>query len=133
LIVKQVKNQFQVKNDHLRHYRNKVWEAIEVFDAFSIKSVPHEKNDKADSLAVSASLMIPHSEFDQDKYTIEMVFRPSVPDNAENWQVFNDDQKIITFLEKRDNFEQLYFEGSDYAFHESTTSPIQEGVENEDP
>ncbi|KAH9319964.1 hypothetical protein KI387_021733, partial [Taxus chinensis] len=72
LIVKQVRNQFQVKNDRLRHYRNKVWDAIEVFDAFSIKSVPREKNEKADSLAVSASLMIPHSEFDQDKYTIEM-------------------------------------------------------------
>ncbi|KAH9302635.1 hypothetical protein KI387_014218, partial [Taxus chinensis] len=72
LIVKQVKNQFQVKNDRLRHYKNKVWDAIETFDAFSIEFVPHEKNDKVDSLAVSASLMIPHSEFDQDKYTIEM-------------------------------------------------------------
>ncbi|KAH9302499.1 hypothetical protein KI387_014082, partial [Taxus chinensis] len=72
LIVKQERNQFQVKNDHLRHYRNKVWDEIEAFDAFFLKSVPRKKNDKADSLVDSSSLMIPHLEFDQVKYTIEM-------------------------------------------------------------
>ncbi|KAH9324013.1 hypothetical protein KI387_044470, partial [Taxus chinensis] len=73
--------------------------------------MPRERNTRADSLAISGSLLIPHLDFSQDKFTIEMIHRPSVPDNANNWQVFNDDQHLLSFLELRDNFDQLYFEG----------------------
>ncbi|KAH9326762.1 hypothetical protein KI387_006940, partial [Taxus chinensis] len=56
-------------------------------------AVLRDYNDKADSLAVSASLLLPHPQFKQDTYSIEIVYRPSVPDNATHWQVFNDDQQ----------------------------------------
>ncbi|KAH9321981.1 hypothetical protein KI387_016620, partial [Taxus chinensis] len=61
-------------------------------------------NDKADSLAVSASLLLPHPQFKHDTYSIKIVYRPSIPDNATHWQVFNDDQQVLAFLEKADNF-----------------------------
>ncbi|XP_059074917.1 uncharacterized protein LOC131874961 [Cryptomeria japonica] len=61
LIVKQVKGLFSVKNERFWHYRNRVWDEIEGFDAFFIEAIPREQNSKADSLAVSASLLVPHS------------------------------------------------------------------------
>ncbi|KAH9329258.1 hypothetical protein KI387_001366, partial [Taxus chinensis] len=60
LVVNQVKRIYQVKNESLRHYRNVVWDNIKEFDAFSIESIPRAQSDMADSLAVSASLMLPH-------------------------------------------------------------------------
>ncbi|KAH9317232.1 hypothetical protein KI387_019001, partial [Taxus chinensis] len=86
LVVNQVKRIYQVKNERLRHYRNVVWDSIEEFETFSIESIPRAQNDMADSLAVSASLMLPHPCLKTDKYTIEMVFCPSVPDNSQHWQ-----------------------------------------------
>ncbi|KAH9290024.1 hypothetical protein KI387_034141, partial [Taxus chinensis] len=111
LIVNQVKGIYQVKNDWLRHYRNAAWDNIKEFDAFSIKAVLAQ-NDMADSLAISASLMLPHPGLKIDTYTIEVVFHPSVLDNSQHWQVFNDDNQLITFLEKADNFKELHFDRS---------------------
>ncbi|KAH9307138.1 hypothetical protein KI387_043810, partial [Taxus chinensis] len=73
--------------------------------------IPREQNEKDDSLAMLASLVTPHPSFGKDKVTIEMVFSPSVPDNANHWEVFNDDNQILTFLEQRDNFNNLFFKG----------------------
>ncbi|KAH9310678.1 hypothetical protein KI387_025713, partial [Taxus chinensis] len=72
LIVNQVKNVYQVKNDHLKHYSNMVWDCIEDCEAFSIKSMFTEHNDKANSLVMLASLLLPHPKFKEDKYTIEI-------------------------------------------------------------
>jgi hypothetical protein len=29
---------------------------------------------------------------------LEIIFRPSVPDNVDNWQVFRDDKQILRFI-----------------------------------
>ncbi|KAH9323734.1 hypothetical protein KI387_018373, partial [Taxus chinensis] len=71
LVINQVKRIYQVKNERLRHYHNVVWDNIEEFDAFSIKSIPRAQNDMTDSLAISASLMLPHPGLKTDTYTIE--------------------------------------------------------------
>lgn len=89
-----------------------MWDEIEHFDAFSLFAIPREQNSKADCLAVSTSLLIPHPEFNRDFYTVEMIHRPSVPDNDRHWKVFDDDGKIIAFLEGRPPFSDLKFEGS---------------------
>ena len=34
-----------------------------------------------------------------------MLFRPSVPDNQDHWQVFDNDAQIIAFLQNTDNFQ----------------------------
>ena len=89
-----------------------MWDEIEYFDAFSAFTIPCEQNSKADCLTVSASLLIPHPKFNRDVYTIEMIHRPSVPNNDQHWQVFDDDGKIIAFLKGRPSFSNLKFEGS---------------------
>jgi hypothetical protein len=33
-----------------------------------------------------------------DGFSIEMMFRPYVPDNVMNWKVFNGDSQIINYL-----------------------------------
>ncbi|XP_059075168.1 uncharacterized protein LOC131875151 [Cryptomeria japonica] len=82
LIVNQVCNHYSVKNERLKHYRNRIWDEIEYFDAFSIEVIPRSQNSHADSLAVSASLLLPHPNFGTDVYRIEVVYRPNIPDNS---------------------------------------------------
>ncbi|XP_059070819.1 uncharacterized protein LOC131860421 [Cryptomeria japonica] len=87
LIVKQVRNLFLVKNERLKHYKNRAWDEIEFFDAFLIEVVPREQNTRADSLVVSTSLLLPHPDFKEDTYKVEMIYRPSVPNNVQKWQI----------------------------------------------
>lgn len=94
LVVRQVRNQYSMKNNRLKNYRNKVWDEIESLDAFSIILVPRDQNSRADSLAVSTSLLLPHPDFMNQLYRMEVLFRPKVPDNEESWQVFEDDKHI---------------------------------------
>jgi hypothetical protein len=114
LIVKQVRKQFSIKTDRLRHYRNLVWDEIESFEAFSIEFIPHTKNTKDDSLAISALLLLPHPEFKNDTYRIEMIYKPRVPDNVNHWQVFNNDVQLKEFIECARDFSEIFFEGSEH-------------------
>lgn len=43
-----------------------------------------------------------------------MVYQPSITGNCEHWQVFNDDNQIINFLETTEGFDETYFEGGEY-------------------
>lgn len=113
LIMEQVKGLFNVKNERLKHYCNRVWDEIEDFDAFSIEVIPREWKSKEDSLAVSASLLIPHPEFVDDVYQVELIYRPSVLDNSEFCQVFENDKQINNFMQCVETFVTTYFEGSD--------------------
>lgn len=63
LIVCQVRNIYKTRRDRLRHYHNQVWDLIKAFDAFDISVVSHEFNDRADSLAISATSLVPHKDF----------------------------------------------------------------------
>lgn len=113
LIVKQVRGLFNVKNEMLTHYQNRVWDRIEGFYAFSIEAICREQNSKVVSLAVSASLLIPHPEFTNNTYQVELIYQPSVPDNSKFWQVFENDKQINFFLHCIEMFTVTLFEGSD--------------------
>lgn len=63
LIVQQNKDHYQVKKRCLRSYRLRVWNAIDWFKAFNIKFIPREHSSRANSLAISATLFMPHSNF----------------------------------------------------------------------
>ena len=56
LVIKQVRNNYQVKNSKFKNYRNEVWDLIEhYFSTFNINFVTREENQIADSLAMAAS------------------------------------------------------------------------------
>ena len=48
-----------------------------------------------DQLAVAASTLQPSQELLDGDGKLEINFRPSIPDNMEHWQVFQDDQQIL--------------------------------------
>ena len=44
------------------------------------------------------------------KYEVEVKYRPSIPNNAKHWKVFEDDLEIKIFLESVDNFYSLHID-----------------------
>lgn len=79
-------------------YRNAVWDSVEYFDALFIEAVPREENSQADALAVSASTFQPCEELTKGQGKMVIIFSPSVPDNLEHWQFFDNDAQIIRFM-----------------------------------
>jgi hypothetical protein len=107
LIIHQLKNIYQAKQQRLKQYRNEVWDFVEnFFLAFNITFIQRSLNQQADSLALAASNfktpILPNLRFE-----VEVRHRPSIPDNIKNWQVFKDDQEIKIFLETIDEFSAI--------------------------
>jgi ribonuclease HI len=81
LVIQQLKNKFACKSERLKGYRNAIWDLINDLDALNLIAIPREHNSKADELAVAAStLQLPDSLIDEN-ISVEVIFRPSVPDN----------------------------------------------------
>ena len=68
------------------------------YSAFNINSIPRLNNSEDDLLANVASKLFPVEGLSPNAFSVELLFRPSVPDNITNWRVFDDDQQIISFL-----------------------------------
>lgn len=71
---------------------------INSFESFNIRTVPRKQNQVADALAVAASTLKPLQNTKLQRFTIEIVPTPSIPDNVTNFQVFNDDQQMLEFM-----------------------------------
>jgi hypothetical protein len=82
----------------LKNYKNIVWDEIGYYNAFNITVVPRIFNKLADSMASTATLFQPYLKNPYTKYTVQVSFHPSVPDNIGSWQVFEDDKQICNFL-----------------------------------
>ena len=81
-----------------KHYQSLVQDLTGYFIAFNISSIPRLQNASADLLANIASKLIPSEDYSPDRFSIELIFRPSIPDNITNWRIFNDDPDIVSFL-----------------------------------
>jgi hypothetical protein len=81
-VILQVKNKYACKSERFKKYRNVIWDTIEFFDAIDLISIPREHNNLADSLAVAASTVQPSEDLLHGKGKLEIIFRPSVPDNV---------------------------------------------------
>jgi hypothetical protein len=93
LIVKIIKNQYQAKHPRLRSYRNCAWDLIENFlSSFNIRSIPEMQNQQVDSLAKDVATFILPTVL-KLKYHNEMRHRPLIPNNVQNWKVFEYDEQ----------------------------------------
>ncbi len=93
LIIKQVQGVYQSKHPRMRAYRNAVLDLLENFSEFVFSVIPRIRNTIPDSLAAAASVSkVPV--FPNIRYELEVIHRPSVPDNVKNWQVFENDKQI---------------------------------------
>ena len=72
----------------MRAYRNEVWDMFgNYFIEHKIRVVPRIENQVADSLAtIVSNFKTPI--YSQKKYKIQVVNRPSIPDNSKYWLVF---------------------------------------------
>eukprot|EP00253_Pinus_taeda_P026383 PITA_26383 len=99
---------------HLKHYQSLVQELISQFLAFNISPIPRSQNATADFLANSASKLLPSEDYSPDRFSVELIFRPSVPDNITNWRVFNHDEDILNFLTSDKSYDDQIIDESDH-------------------
>ncbi|KAH9296663.1 hypothetical protein KI387_044243 [Taxus chinensis] len=106
LIVNQVRGQHATKNDLLKSYKNRVWDLVEDFEAFNIVSIPRKKNETADRLASVGAMfdVVDNIRREKTQPHIHVIVRPAVPDNNTSWQVFENDQQIVNFLQEEAEF-----------------------------
>ena len=71
---------------------------MEFFEALNLTDIAREKNFEADELVVAASTLQPSEDLAKEEIKMEIIFRASVPDNVDHWQVFKDDKQVINFL-----------------------------------
>jgi ribonuclease HI len=92
LVIQQLKNKFACKSKRLKGCRNAIWDLINDLDALNLIAIPREQNSKADELVVAASTLQLPDNLIEENISVEVIFRPSVPDNMNHWQVFDDDK-----------------------------------------
>jgi hypothetical protein len=46
----------------------------------------------------------PNENFSHDKFSIKLIYMPSISDSITNWSIFEDDEQIIKFLHLEDTF-----------------------------
>jgi hypothetical protein len=96
------------------------------FSSVNFNFIPRTENLHADALAKEASTFSRPTTF-KLKYHIEIRHRPSIPDNIQHWQVFEDDEQIKKFLEAMGEFSETH------ADQENKNDPIWIMQEGEDP
>jgi hypothetical protein len=77
------------------------------FRIVSIEVIPREENHVVDALAISSSTLQPCEGPLHDSCKMEVLFSNFVPNNLEHWQVFEDDDQIIRFMENNKEFIDL--------------------------
>jgi hypothetical protein len=56
----------------------------------------------------TAASRLSHLEYyEASQFTVEILYKPSVPNNLSNWKVFEGDEQIINFLTNQENFKDL--------------------------
>ena len=50
----------------------------------------------------------------RDGFSIEVIYKPFVPDNVTNLRVFNDDQQVLDFMLNTDIFKDAIMEEEDH-------------------
>lgn len=98
IVIRQVRHTIHCLLGHLKHYQSLVQDLTKHFIAFNISPIPRLQNASADLLANVASKIIPSKYYSPDRFSTELIFRPSIPDNITNWRIFNDDPDIGSFL-----------------------------------
>ena len=83
---------------------------ISHFNAFNINSSPRLQNVAADFLVVYAARLVPTN----NKCSIELIFRPSIPDNVTNLRVFDDNEQFINFLTNDETFKDSVIDDEEH-------------------
>jgi ribonuclease HI len=105
VVVRKVRNSIHCLSPHLKIYQTEVWNLMHKFSAFNINSIPILNNFEVDLLANVASKLLPAEGLSPNAFSIELLFKTSIPNNVTNWRVFDDDQQIMIFFHMEDTFQ----------------------------
>jgi ribonuclease HI len=98
IIIGKVKNNIHCKSPQLINYQQEVHILIDHFEAFNVTVVPRKKNTLDDALATATSRLSPLEDYEASRFTMELLYKPLVPNNVSNWKVFEGDEQIVDFL-----------------------------------
>ena len=107
VVIRQVRDSIHYTSHHRNNYQQEVWDLMNKFEAFNIISIPRSMNFEVDMLANSTSNLSPSDDFSSDKFSVELVYRPSISNNIKNWRIFDDNEHIIKFLHSKYTFKGL--------------------------
>jgi ribonuclease HI len=88
IIVRQVRNTIHFNFPYLKSYQWEVHRLIKNFEAFNITTIPRANNILVDSLATNASRLSPLEDYEASRFNLELLYKPSVPNNISNWKLF---------------------------------------------
>jgi ribonuclease HI len=91
IVVRQVRDSIHCLSPHLKSYQSKVWNLMNNFSAFNINYIPRLNNSEVDLLANVAYKLFPAEGLSPNSFSVELLFKPSIPDNITNWRIFDDD------------------------------------------
>ena len=91
IVVRQVRKSIHFLSPHLKSYQSEVCNIMHKFSAFNINSIMRLNNSEVDLLANVTSKLFLTEGLSPNAFSIELLFRPSIPDNVTNWRVFDDD------------------------------------------
>jgi hypothetical protein len=74
-------------------------------------------------LATTASRLSPLEDYEASRFTVEILYKPSVPNNISNWKFFEGDEQIINFLTNQDNFKDLMIDDEEFQEKSTETDP----------
>jgi ribonuclease HI len=118
-----VRNTIHCNSPHLRNYQQEVHKLKEHFEAFNITAIPRTKNTLVDSMSTASSRLSSLEDYEASQFTVELLYKPSVPNNISNWKVFEGDEQIINFLTNRDNFKDLAIDDEVFQEQLAETDP----------
>jgi hypothetical protein len=96
---------------------------VEHFQVFNITVISRAKNILADSLATTTSRLSPLEDYEASQFTVELLYKLSVPNNISNWKFFEGDEQIINFLTNQDNFKDLTIDNEVFQEQPTETDP----------
>lgn len=100
IFIWEVHNTIHCVSAHIRSYQQEVWRLFSHFQAFNTIYVPRMCNIATTSLENATarfSLL-------RDDFSIEIIYKPSVPNDTTNLHIFYDDQQILWFMVNADVF-----------------------------
>jgi ribonuclease HI len=69
LVINHIRKKYIIKKEKLKHYARRVCELMDSFNSFNISFIPRENNQKADLLAVVASLFNTKDSWSQEYFS----------------------------------------------------------------
>ena len=84
IVIRQVRNTIHCFSGHLQNYQTLIQDLTTQFLAFNISSIPRNQNTSTDLLDIVASKLLPVEDCSPDRFSVELIFHPSIQDNITN-------------------------------------------------